>query len=521
MELGIQRSFKYYRMMLVRHDFAAGLTVFLVALPLCLGIALASGAPVYAGLISGIIGGIVVTLISGSQLSVSGPAAGLTTLVAASIIGLGDYRVFLLAVIIAGSFQILLGALKLGVIASYFPSSVIKGMLAAIGIILISKQIPVAIGYNGPNFWSSGFLEIFSSAKVLKNLEDFNSQLTKGAVLISGISLLVYVFLKQPKFKKFNVIPIPLLIVFIGIFFNYILNFTDSSFALNAKQLVKIPDNIFAHIQFPDFSKLFTTQQVWKDGIVLGILATLETLLCIEAMDKLDKHNRITPVNRELVAQGVGNFLCGIFGAIPLTAVVVRGAANNDAGAKTKISSFVHGVLLLLSVLLIPFVINMIPFASLSVILIMTGYSLTKPKIIRNIFRLGLNQFVPFAVTVGVVLATDLLFGVTVGILFSFYYIIRNHFKEDYEITHELVNGIDYYYLKLHGNVTFLNKVKIKTSLEEVPMYSVLTIDGTDLHFIDFDVLEIISEFKAKAHDRHIELHLINIETVETTADRH
>lgn len=521
METAVRRSFKYYRLMFLRHDFSAGLTVFLVALPLCLGIALASGAPIHAGLISGIIGGIVVTVISGSHLSVSGPAAGLTTLVAASIIGLGDYRIFLLTVIIAGLFQILLGLLKLGVIASYFPSSVIKGMLAAIGIILISKQIPVAIGYNGPNFWSTGFLELFSSTHVVDSLMDFNSQLTIGAVIISLISLAVYIFLKQPKFKKFNLIPIPLLIVFLGILINYIFIISESSLALNSKQLVNIPGNIFAHIEFPDFSKLFTAQRIWKDGLVIGILATLETLLCIEALDKLDKHNRITPVNRELVAQGAGNLLCGLFGAIPLTAVVVRGAANNEAGAKTKMSSFTHGILLLLSVLLIPFVLNLIPYASLSVILIMTGYSLAKPKIIKNIFKLGLNQFIPFAVTIGVVLATDLLFGVTVGILFSFYYIIKNHFKEDFEITHEHHNGLDYYTLKLHGNVTFLNKVKIKISLENVPQYSILTIDGSEIHFVDFDVLEIISEFKSKAHDRHIELHLINIQEVETTADRH
>ena len=521
MQKEIPRSFKYYKLMFVLHDFAAGLTVFVVALPLCLGIALASGAPLYAGLISGIIGGLVVTVISGSQLSVSGPAAGLTTLVAASILSLGDYRVFLLTVIIAGLFQLILGVLKLGVFASYFPSSVIKGMLAAIGIILISKQIPVALGYNGPNFWSSGFLELFSSTHIVQNFQDLNSHLTKGAVLISAISLGVYIFLKQEKNKKFRIIPTPLVIVLLGIAMNYLLTISNSELALSTKQLVNIPDNIFAHIQFPDFSKLFSTQQVWKDGLVIGMLATLETLLCIEAMDKLDKHNRITPVNRELVAQGTGNMLCGLLGAIPLTAVVVRGAANNDAGAKTKVASFTHGVLLLLSVILIPFVINMIPYASLSVILIMTGYSLTKPKIIRNIFKLGLNQFVPFAVTIGVVLATDLLFGVTVGLLFSIYYIIKNHFKEDYEITHEHKNGLDYYQLKLHGKVTFLNKVKIKISLENIPPYSILTIDGTDLHFIDFDVQEIISEFRSKAHDRHIELHLINIDVVETTADRH
>ncbi len=516
----LERPFRYYKLML-RHDFTAGLTVFLVALPLCLGIALASGAPLYAGLLSGIIGGLVVAVISGSQLAVSGPAAGLSTIVAASIASLGDYRIFLLTVMIAGVFQILLGVFKLGVIASYFPSSVIRGMLASIGIILISKQIPVALGYNGAKFWTTDFFNNFSPENLIQNFEIFNSHLTKGAVLISLISLGILIFLKQPKFKKYNYIPAPLTVVLVGILLNYIFTLLGSGFALDAKQLVKIPNNIFESIQFPEFSKIFSTAEIWKDGLVIGILATLETLLCIEAMDKLDKHNRITPVNRELVAQGAGNFLCGLFGAIPLTAVVVRGAANNDAGAKTKQSAVIHGILLLLSVLLIPFIINKIPYASLAAILIMTGFALTKPQIFLKNFKLGLDQFIPFIVTIVVVLMTDLLIGVSIGLLFSIYYIVRHNFKENYEMTKQHFQGLDSYKLKLHGNVTFLNKVNIKNSLEKVPPYSVLTIDGTDIHFIDFDILEIISEFKSKAHDRHIELHLINIELVETIAERH
>lgn len=387
----LERTFRYYKLMLWRHDFTAGLTVFLVALPLCLGIALASGAPLYSGLISGIIGGVVVALISGSNLAVSGPAAGLSTIVAASISSFGDYRIFLLTVIIAGLFQLLLGIFKLGIFASYFPSSVIKGMLASIGIILISKQIPVALGYNGPNFWTSGLLDIFSTSNVEKNIVAFNSHITKGSVLISSICIGILVILKQPKFKHFNIIPAPLVVVIIGVLLNYILSISGSSFALDAKQMVNIPNNIFASIQFPDFSKILSTKLIWKDGLVIGILATLETLLCIEAMDKMDKHNRITPVNRELIAQGTGNILCGLFGAIPLTAVVVRGAANINAGAKTKQAAVIHGILLLLSVVLIPFVINLIPYAILASILIMTGFSLTKPKLFKNIFSLGLD----------------------------------------------------------------------------------------------------------------------------------
>ena len=521
MELHLDRTFKYYWLMFKKHDFAAGLTVFLVALPLCLGVALASGAPLYSGILSGIIGGIVVSVISGSQLAVSGPAAGLTTLVSASIISLGNFETFLLAVIIAGLFQILIGVLKLGVFASYFPSSVIKGMMAAIGIILISKQIPLALGYHQPDFWTSGFIQIFTSKNFLGNLAEFNSNITRSAVLISAISLAILIFLKQPKNKKFNIIPASLVVVIFGIVINYLLTYFGSSYALKTNQLVSIPSNIFAEIKFPDFSKILSNSEIWKDGILIGILATLETLLCIEAMDKLDKHNRITPVNRELIAQGVGNFLCGILGAIPLTAVVVRGSANIQAGAKTKVSAFVHGVFLLLSVLLIPFLINLIPYASLSAILILTGFGLTKLKIYKSLFKLGLKQFIPFISTIIIILVTDLLIGVSIGLLISVYYIIKENFKENYNLEKNHLQGLDYYTLKLHSNVTFLNKVEIKNTLDKVPPYSELTIDGSDVHFIDYDVLEIISDFVTKAHDRHIELKLINIQIVETAASAH
>ena len=521
MELHLDRTFKYYWLMFKKHDFAAGLTVFLVALPLCLGVALASGAPLYSGILSGIIGGIVVSVISGSQLAVSGPAAGLTTLVSVAIISLGNFETFLLAVIIAGLFQILIGVLKLGVFASYFPSSVIKGMMAAIGIILISKQIPLALGYHQPDFWTSGFIQIFTSKNFLGNLAEFNSNITRSAVLISAISLVILIFLKQPKNKKFNIIPASLVVVIFGIVINYLLTYFGSSYALKTNQLVSIPSNIFAEIKFPDFSKILSNSEIWKDGILIGILATLETLLCIEAMDKLDKHNRITPVNRELIAQGVGNFLCGILGAIPLTAVVVRGSANIQAGAKTKVSAFVHGVFLLLSVLLIPFLINLIPYASLSAILILTGFGLTKLRIYKSLFKLGLKQFIPFISTIIIILVTDLLIGVSIGLLISVYYIIKENFKENYNLEKNHLQGLDYYTLKLHSNVTFLNKVEIKNTLDKVPPYSELTIDGSDVHFIDYDVLEIISDFVTKAHDRHIELKLINIQIVETAASAH
>jgi MFS superfamily sulfate permease-like transporter len=507
-------------MLWLKHDLPAGLSVFLIALPLCLGIALASGAPLYAGLLSGIIGGIVVSLISDSQLAVSGPAAGLTTLVAASIISLGDYKIFLLAVIVAGLFQLILGLCKLGAIANYFPSSVIKGMLAAIGIILISKQIPLALGYDKPDFWTSGFLSLFAGKNISGNIQSFNLHITRGAILISAISLVVLILFQSRSelVKKIKIIPAPLLVVVIGIIINIAFTNMASGFSLKKTQLVSIPSNIFGNISFPDFSKLFSTTDIWKDGIIIGLLATLETLLCVEAVDKLDKRNRLTPVNRELIAQGIGNMTCGLLGAIPMTAVVVRGAANVDAGARTKLSAFTHGLFLLVAVLFFPFLLNRIPYASLAAILLITGYNLTKPRLYRNVWSLGWKQFIPFIITIFVILATDLLVGVSIGLLISIYFIIRNNFKAEYKITKTMQHATEVFYIKLNSNVTFLNKVNLRKALDKIPDYSVLTIDGSECNFIDYDILEIISEYENKARNRHIEVHLNGIEKVSITA---
>jgi len=500
--------------MWLRHDLAAGLSVFLVALPLCLGIALASGAPLYAGLLSGIIGGIMVAFISGSQLAVSGPAAGLSTLVVASITSLGDYRVFLLALIIAGLFQICLGLLKLGAIANFFPSSVIKGMLAAIGIILISKQIPLALGYDSPDFWTDGFLDLFTSKNFLGNVQEFYHHVTLSSIIVAISSLLAMFTMQKVFTKMLGKVPAPLLAVLVGVTVSYFFQYFAPNLALKPSQLVNIPNNIFSTIIFPDLTKLFTNTQIWKDGIIIGILATLETLLCIEAIDKLDRHNRITPVNRELLAQGFGNMMCGFLGAIPLTAVVVRGAANVDAGGKTKLSAITHGAFLLLAVLLIPFAINKIPYASLAAILLVTGFNLTHPTLYKHMWRLSWKQFLPFIFTIVIILMTDLLIGVSIGLLISLYFIIQNNFQAEFRLSKNVVNGIKTEIIELDSNVTFLNKVKLKKVLDEVPEYSVLTIDGSKSEFIDYDILEIISSFSFKAKDRHIELHLINIEMV-------
>lgn len=419
---------------------------------------------------------------------------------------------------VAGLFQLMLGLLKLGAVANYFPSSVIKGMLAAIGIILISKQIPLSLGYDQPDFWTSGFLKLFSPDNFLGSFENFNRQTSRGAILITVVSLFILILLQLPSAKKLKVIPAPLLVVLISIILNTLFINTFPDFSLKQTQLVNIPSNVFASVALPDFTKLFSTTEIWKGGIIIGLLATLETLLCVEAVDKLDKRNRITPVNRELVAQGIGNMTCGLLGAIPITAVVVRGAANADAGARTKLSAFTHGLFLLLAVLLIPFLLNKIPYASLAAILLITGYNLTKPKLFRNMWSLGRKQFIPFALTIIVILTTDLLIGVGIGLLISTYFIVQNNLKAEYRITKTIINGIETKYIKLNTNVTFLNKVKLRKVLDEVPEYSVLTIDGSECNFIDYDILEIISEYQNKAHDRHIELHLKGIEKVNVMA---
>jgi MFS superfamily sulfate permease-like transporter len=299
-----------------------------------LGIALASGVPLYAGIISGIIGGVIVSLMSGSALSVSGPAAGLTTVIAGAIAILGSYQSLLLAVIIAGIFQLLLGILKLATIANYFPSSVIKGMLAAIDIMLIVKQIPVALGYDSPDFWSSGFLSFFQTKHVADRIRFFNEHTARGAIIITVVSIGIMALMQQNFAKRWKIIPAPLLVVVVAVLINLVFMKVAVTDSLKATQLVNIPSNIFSSISFPDFSKLFSSVEILKQGLLIGLLATLETLLCVEAIDKLDKRNRITPANKELVAQGVGNMLCGIFGAIPITAVIVRGWANVDVAVE-------------------------------------------------------------------------------------------------------------------------------------------------------------------------------------------
>ena len=514
----MKRTIRYYQLTWIRHDLPAGLTVFLVALPLCLGIALASGAPLYSGLVSGIVGGLVVAAVSGSALGVSGPAAGLTTLVAAAIMSLGDFSTFLLTVIVAGIFQVVLSLLKAGGIANYFPSAVIKGMMAAIGIILLAKQIPLAMGYDQPDFWSEGFLHLFADTHLKSNFQSLSKHLDLGTIIVSTVSVLTLIIWQQYFEKKWKKFPAPLGVVLVGVLLVLIFSKWVPSLALNQNQLVQIPANIIDEIQFPAWSKLFSNTEIWKYGVLIGGLASLETLLCVEAVDKLDKQNRITPVNRELLAQGVGNVLCGVLGGLPITAVVVRGAANANAGAKTKLSAITHGGFLLIIILLLPALLNYIPLSSLAAILIITGYRLARPSLFKDMWQLGRKQFYPFIISIAVILATDLLIGVSIGLLISIFFIIQSNFKTEFKVTRRRVHDTEHIEIKLHTNVTFLNKVKLREMLDRIPEYSVLHIDGAESSFIDYDIREIISEFVNKAKNKHIELRLSGIEKVDISS---
>ncbi|HLP19390.1 MAG TPA: SulP family inorganic anion transporter, partial [Chitinophagales bacterium] len=428
-----------------------------------------------------------------------------------------SYPAFMAIIIGAGAFQLLLGALRLGAIANYFPSSVIKGMLAGIGIILISKQLPVALGYNHPDFWSKEFINLVNDTHLFTNVKELYTQLTAGAILITFFSLGIYIAYEKQWLKKIAFIPAPLLVVAGSILLQLVFTQFAPGLALTDAQLVKLPEHLFASFMLPDFAVFTTHTETIKLALVIGTLATLETLLCVEAIDKLDPWHRTTPGNRELVAQGIGNMLCGAVGALPLTAVIVRGSANIDAGGKTKLSSFTHGVFMLLAVLLIPFVINLIPLCALAAILIVTGYKLTRPKLFKSMFRLGWSQFLPFIITLVVILFTDLLIGVSVGLLLSIIFIIRNNYVADYDVQQSTHLGITNYTINLHTNVTFLDKAKIKQVLAHIPNYSRVVINGTLAQHIDHDVLEMISEYTETAKRKGIEIELIAVERVSVS----
>ena len=491
-------------------DFPAAVVVFLVALPLCLGIALGSNAPLFSGLIGGIVGGIVIGSLSGSQLSVSGPAAGLTAIVVVAIGKLQVFDAFLVAVVIAGVLQIILGFAKAGVLGDYIPSSVIKGMLAAIGLILILKQIPHFVGYEADFPGDETFKQ--KDGKNTFSELIFSLQHVLPVALAIGIcSIGIQVLWEKvlvKKVKAFKFVPAPLVVVLAGIGINEILKMSYPALALGKYHLVNIPvaDSVGQFISFftfPDFSHL-ANYNVWVTAVTLAIVASLETLLNVEASDDLDPYQRVTPTNRELKAQGVGNIVSGLIGGLPLTSVIVRTSAGIHAGAKTKMSAIMHGIFLLLCVAFIPGLLNYIPYASLAAILIYTGYKLAKISIFKDFFSKGWNQFLPFVITILAILFTDLLIGILIGCATGIFFLLRSNFKSAVFV----VNDHNKYLFRLRKDVSFLNKPIIKSSLEKVPEDAQVIIDASRADFIDRDVIEVIEDFMKHAHLKDIKVEL-------------
>lgn len=512
----VTRRTRFYFLSFLKHDFKASITVFFVALPLCLGISLASGTPVYSGLIAGIIGGVIVSLISKSHISVSGPAAGLTAICASAITELGNIQIFFLSVAAAGIIQLLIGLFKLGGFTHFIPSTVIKGMLAAIGILLISKQFPLLLGYDEADFWSKELFNIFSLDHAFAHVKNIYQHSSAGALIIALLSLGLLILWKRTLAKKLPFLPTSFIIVVFGVLMAVLFKNFIPGLALKDSQFVRVPADMFSEIRFPEYQSIFTNAAIWKNAVIICIVASLETLLSIEAVDKLDPFNRITPQNRELVAQGTGNIVSGLMGGIPITAVIVRSSANAEAGARTKLSAFFHGIWLFVLVFFASFLLDLVPYCVLAVILVRTGYNLAKPRMIRSVYKLGREQFLPFVVTVVAILFTDLLIGVGIGIAYAAWFIFKNTYKAGFTVETRSTGHNIHYYFRLAINVSFINKKKLKDELEKIPDYSIVEIDGKHSVYIDYDVIEIINEFKTKAHHKHIELHLQGIPDVET-----
>jgi MFS superfamily sulfate permease-like transporter len=498
----------------LKSDFSSGLVVFLVALPLCLGIALASGAPLFSGIIAGIIGGIVVGFLSKSHLSVSGPAAGLTAIVLTAITDLGAFNIFLTAGIIAGVIQLVLGFIKAGSISNYFPTNVIEGMLAGIGLIIILKQIPHAFGYD-PNFEGDEAFFQLDGQNTFSELFHVLNHIQLGSVLITIVSLTILILWNKVEFlKKIKLIPPALIAVIVSIVLNEFFIQSNSSLAILKEHLVSLPvptsfEEFKNIIVTPDFSAL-SNSKVWIVGATIAIVASIETLLCIEAADRMDVQKRYTDTNVELKAQGLGNIISALIGGLPMTSVVVRTSANNNAGAKSKMSAIIHGVLLLVSVLVIPAILNKIPLATLAAVLLMVGYKLANPKTIKHFWERGKYQFVPFIATFIGVVFTDLLKGVALGIIISIIFILKGNMKRAYNFRKEEYKNGDIIHIDLAQEVSFLNKSAIKETLLSLPENSKVVINATDTVYIAHDVLDLIKEFKKnRAKEENIKVKLV------------
>ncbi|MFV8347058.1 SulP family inorganic anion transporter [Flavobacterium sp. ZB4P13] len=499
----------------LKSDFASGLVVFLVALPLCLGIALASGAPLFSGIIAGVIGGIVIGYLSQSHLSVSGPAAGLTAIVLTAITDLGSFNAFLLAVFLAGIFQLALGFIKAGTISNYFPSNVIEGMLAGIGLIIILKQIPHAVGLDADFQGDEAFFQS-DGKNTFSELFSIFDYLQLGSVVITLVSLAILISWNKIDFlKKLKLVPSALIAVIVGVTLNEFFIRSGSGLAISSEHLVNLPvptsmEEFRNIIVSPDFSAI-TNSKVWIVAVTIAVVASIETLLCMEAADKMDAQKRYSDMNVELKAQGVGNILSSLLGGLPMTSVVVRTSANNNAGAKSKMSTIIHGILLLICVLVIPTILNKIPYATLAAILLLVGYKLANPKTVKHFWEKDkIYQFIPFIATFVAVVFTDLLRGVALGMIISVIFILKGNMKRAYRFRKEQFHDGDIIHIDLAQEVSFLNKSAIKTTLNDIPENSKVIINATDTVYIAHDVLDLIKEFKKiRAKEENIKVKLV------------
>jgi MFS superfamily sulfate permease-like transporter len=510
----------------IKSDALSGVVVFLVALPLCLGIALASGAPLFAGIISGVIGGIVVGLLSNSQLSVSGPAAGLTAILFAAISSIGSYEAFLLAVVIAGFLQVVLGLVKAGTISNYLPSNVIEGMLTAIGVIIILKQLPHAIGFDKDNLGNFFYIER-KGGGLLTSITDAINYAHPGAIIICVTSLVILIAWNNIEvLKKLKSIPGALVAVIAGVLINEGFIASGSGFAISQDHLVNLPvpanfDAFIGQFTTPDFNA-FGNTNVWIVAFTIAAVASIETLLCIEAADKMDPLKRFTNTNTELKAQGVGNMLSGLIGGIPMTSVIVRTSANVNSGGRTKISAIAHGVYLLLAVISIPFLLNKIPLACLAAILLLIGYKLASPQVFKHMWQNGKYQFIPFIATVVAVVFTDLLKGVGVGMAVSIFFILRANLKVAYFFKKEQHQAGETIYIDLAQEVSFLNKAAIKQTLMHLPANSKLVINASDSVYIDFDIIHLLKDFiNIGSKDKNINVSLIGFKEEYNLSSSH
>ncbi|MDO5979156.1 SulP family inorganic anion transporter [Flavivirga spongiicola] len=500
----------------IKNDLPASIVVFFVALPLCLGIALASGAPLFSGLIAGIIGGTIVGALSGSKIGVSGPAAGLAAIVLAAITTLGSFENFLVAVVLGGIIQLLFGVLKAGIIGYYFPSSVIKGMLTGIGIIIILKQIPHFFGYDANPEGDLFFFKVDSKGTFSELINTIN-HIKLGSTLVGIIGLAILLLWDKVLSKKgkiFQLIQGPLVAVVVGVIY-YVATQSSDLLAISPSHLVSVPvpedaSSFFGQFSFPNFGAI-TNPDVWIVAFTIALVASLETLLCVEATDKLDPNKNVTPTNRELLAQGVGNIISGMIGGLPITQVIVRSSANIQSGGLSRMSAIIHGFLLIISVILIPKLLNMIPLSVLAAILLIVGYKLAKPKLFKSMYDLGWKQSIPFTMTVLGIVFIDLLSGLALGLIVGIVVILIKSYQNSHFL-HKEGEDVDDGKVKmtLAEEVTFFNKGAILKELDRIPENSLLELDVRKTRYLDNDIIEILDDFAFKAKERHITIKLVS-----------